>query len=298
MPIYDLTYRGWRGVKTKLPPWYPILENSVRLSFRNRLLFWLYLACALPPLVACVILYVRYSMEAAGALRIQRGMPQELFFDLPTYYHFLVFQGGLAIAIASVIGSQAIAGDRRGNALEAIFSRAITRGDYLWGRFLGIFVLVLGATLIPGITIWICDNLFSLDPSRLVKTLSYPVKIAAWAVMLSTSASLLILAFSALIRRGWLAIAAFLAFLFLSAGIAGGTAEAIHRAGHEDVADAIQGLGYIPALMAVQRAIFGLTPKEVHDSASYVTGGLTLVALGFVSWIVLLRKVKPIEVVS
>jgi ABC-type transport system involved in multi-copper enzyme maturation permease subunit len=297
MPIYDLTYRGWRGVKTKLPAWYPILENTVRLSFRNRLLFWLYIACALPPIVACAILYIRYSVESAGGARMRQGMPRELFFELSTYFNFLSFQGGLAIAIAGVIGSQAIAGDRRGNALEAIFSRAITRQDYLWGRFLGIFVLVLGATLIPGLVIWYCDNAFSLDEGRLVKTLSYPFKIAASSILLASSASLLILAFSALIRRGWLAIAAYLAFLLLSSGIADGTAEALPRE-FDTAASLIRGLGYFPALLTVQREIYGLTEHEVHLHSSPWTAFATITVVGLLSWWTLLRKVKPIEVVS
>lgn len=299
MPIYDLTYRGWRGARTGTPAWFPVLENTVRLAFRNRLLFWLYLACALPPLVACVILYVRYSMEAAGFMsgRGHARAPRGVEFDLAQYFQFLAFQGGLAVVIAAVVGSQSIAGDRKLNALESIFARAITRREYLLGRFLGVFVLVLGATLIPGISIWICDNTFSLDPERLPLTLSYPARIAAWALILSSSASLLILAFSAMIRRGWLSIAAFVAFLILSAGVTAATAEALPRDARE-VGDFIRGFGYFPALEAIQREIFGLTTKEARNSVSAASGILTIVLLALLSWATVLRRVKPIEVVS
>jgi ABC-type transport system involved in multi-copper enzyme maturation permease subunit len=298
MPIYDLTYRGWRGMRTKLPAFFPILENTVRLAFRNKLLFWLYLACAIPPIIACGILYIRYSLESAGfdqQLRGRHGNP--VAFDMPRYFNFLGFQGGLAVAIAGVVGSQAIAGDRRGNSLESIFARAIRRSDYLWGRFFGLFALVLGATLIPGVVIWICDNAFSLDPNRMRMTLAYPIRIATWALMISASSSLLILAFSALIRRGWLAVAAYIAFLILSSGITGAIANIFERSNRE-LCDAILGFGYFPGMMGVQREIFGLRKDTVAFDASATTGAIMLIGLAFLSWLILLRKVRPIEVVS
>lgn len=297
MPIYDLTYRGWRGARTKIPAWFPILENTVRLAFRNRLLFWLYLACAIPPLIACAVLYVRYNFESSGLAQRGGRLSQQFSFDLPRYYVFLAFQGGLAIVVAGLVGSSAIAGDRRGNALETLFARSITRAHYLWGRFLGLFALVLGATLLPGFLIWVCDNLFSLDPERWVVTLSYPARIAAWAILLSASASLLILACSALIQRAWLSLAAFAVVVILGSIFTAAVAAAVERHA-EEVGNLIQGCGYFQALQAVQRAIFGLSTRDVPNHASALSGAIVLALLAIASILVLRWRVRPIEVVS
>ncbi|MFN0207837.1 MAG: ABC transporter permease subunit [Planctomycetota bacterium] len=296
MPIYDLTYRGWKGERTKTPAWFPILENTIKLAFRNKLLANLYRACALPPLIASVFLYIQYSIRATQMGSGPRFANVE-FFGLRQYVSFLSAQGIIAIAVAGVVGSQAIAADRRGNALESLFSRAITRRDYLLGRFLGLFTLVLGATLIPGFIIWTSDLSFSLDSGQFVKTLSYPVRITAWAVMLSTSASLLILAFSAMIRRGWLAIAAFAAFSLLSTSVMNAVAAAIRRQS-ETASEFMRGFSYFDALYAVEGWIFGISKTELNIRVSLVSSVAWLVFLAILSIVILLRRVRPIEVVS
>lgn len=297
MPIYDLTYRGWKGERTKTPAWFPILENTIKLAFRNKLLANLYRACALPPLIACVFLYIQYSIRASQLAAGRGNFGNVEIFGLRQYVSFLSAQGVIAIAVAGVVGSQAIAADRRGNALETLFSRAITRRDYLLGRFLGLFTLVLGATLIPGFIIWTADQSFSIDPDQFVKTLSYPVRISAWAVMLSASASLLILAFSAMIRRGWLAIAAFAAFLLLSFSVMNAVAQAIHRHA-ESGAEFMRGFSYFNALYAVEGWIFGVTEADFNIRVSLTSSIAWLVFLALVSIVILLRRVRPIEVVS
>ena len=301
MPIYDLTYRGWKGARTRLPAWFPILENTIRLAQRNKLLILMYRASALPVLVAIVILYIRYNFEARLGERFHGGrgqIPNYFVFDLPSYFKFLSFQGGLAILIAGIVGSGAIAGDRRGNTLETLFSRAITRGDYLWGRFLGLFSLVLGATLIPGIVIWLADNLFSQDANRLAITLAYPMKITAWALILATSSSLLILAFSALIQRAWLALATFGGFILLGTMVTQAISAIFERARTESIPDFIRGFGYFAGLAGVQRSIFGLTTREAGLSASPVSGAIMLAFLFLVSIAILRWRVRAIEVVS
>jgi ABC-type transport system involved in multi-copper enzyme maturation permease subunit len=296
MPIYDLTYRGWKGARTRVPAWYPILENTIRLAFRNRLLSTMYRLCLAPPLIACVVLYIRYSFEREMG---PRGNPlmSRFAFNMPHYLNFLVAQGIIAIAVAGIVGSQSIAADRRGNAMESLFSRAITRYDYLLGRFLGLFLLVLGGTLIPGFMIWVADYAFSTDPERLVKILDYPVRISAWALLLSASASLLILAFSAMIKRGWLALAAFAAFLLLGFFVT--TTAAVHIArASESAAGVIRAFSYFDALYAIQGWIFGV-PVAVSRIFTSVPVSLFFIGgLAFVSLMVILRRVRPIEVVS
>jgi len=296
VPIYDLTYRGHRGVRSKLPAFFPVLENTVRLATRNKLLRSIYSSAAIPVLVAIVLLFIRYQFES-GRFPGGRGAAREFLFGMSQYDSFLRVQGGLAVLLAGVIGSSAIGGDRRGNAFEAIFARPITRAQYLLGRFLGLFALAMGATLVPMFLIWLFDNIFSLDPDRLRATLHYPARFSLWATIVSGSASLLVLAVSSLVARGALAMATFGGFYFLSSAFAGVMGEVVSR-GSESSARVVRAFGYGEALQGIQPAILGLPAaaggNEISSTASFVI----LAALAFGSVAILFRRVKPIDVVS
>ena len=298
MPIYDLTYRGYRGERAKSPSFLPVVENTIRLALRNKILRSIYYAAGAPVVVAIVFLYVRYQIEASVmAQRGRSSMRLPFAFEIENYYWFLFSQGMLALVLAAVVGASAIGGDRRGNALEAIFSRPITLTQYLIGRWLGLFTLVLAATLVPGFLLWCFDNAFSLDPDRLVKTLSYPCRIAAWAVVQGASVSLLVLAFSALISRAGIAMATFAAFFFLSSAFTNGVAAAVERVS-EPTAEIIRSFGFVEAHRAVQLLIFGVAKRDVHLEVNPTSSCIVLSALALFCIWVLYRRVRPIEVVS
>lgn len=295
MPIYDLTYRGYTGERARTPVWLPVAENTIRLALRNKILRALYIAAGVPVLVGIVFLYVRYQIEPS--FRGRGGPRNILAFEIDSYFWFLFAQGMIALTLAAVVGASSIGGDRRGNALEAIFSRPITLVQYLVGRWMGLFALVLAATLIPGILLWYFDNAFSTDPDRLTKTLSIPARIAAWAVVLSSSVSLLVLAFSALISRAGIAMATFAAFFFLSSAFTQGIAAAVERMS-ERGAEVIRSFGFIEAHRAVQAAIFGVDRNLVRIEADLAASIAVLAGIALLCVIVLMRRVRPIEVVS
>ncbi len=295
MPIHDLTYRSFRGGPSRVPRWFPILENTVHLAFRNRFLFWVYVASALPVLFACVYLYIRYQIELRGS---GRAMPTAFAFDIDRYFDFLKAQSVVATILAGLVGSSAISQDRRGNAFEALFARSIGRFDYLLGRFLGLLCLVLGSTLVPGFVLWYADNVFSLDPDRLQKTITFPFRIAAWAVVYSTSVSLLVLAFSAAIPRGWIAFGAFLGYGMISSAFVVPIAKVLQRTAGPDVSSWLMGLGYGEALFRVQAEILHVSPRERLPEISLVTACGLMGFLAVLSIWVLFRRVRPIEVVA
>jgi ABC-type transport system involved in multi-copper enzyme maturation permease subunit len=292
VPIYDLTYRGHKGARSRSPVWFPVVDNTIRLALRNKILFRIYFLAAIPPLIAGVVVYFRYQIQMQGA-----RIPEQLMFGLKRYFEWLRFQGAVALVLAGIVGAAAIAADRRGNALEAIFSRPITRTHYLFGRFVGLFALTLASTLIPGLLIWYFDVTFSLEPDRFVAVLGYPMRIASWAVVHAASATLLILAFSALSARWVIAAAAYGAFLFVNSAFLEPIAAAVER-GSTSAAEVIRGFAYLEASWAVQAAIFGVTRAESRLEISTVASVVYLVAIALLCVVVLRRRVRPIEVVS
>lgn len=293
MPIYDLTYRGFKGAATRLPAWFPIAENTIRLALRNKLLLNAYRACALPALVVIVIIYFIYSLETPGRMGFRR-LPE---FKPENYLAFLRIQGFVAIGICALVGGQSIAGDRRGNAMELIFSRAIHRYHYVLGRFLGVVFLMLLATLLPPIAVWIADVLLSPDEYRYLRILDYPVRMSVWALVLSTSSALLILAFSAMIKRAWLGTAAFVTFMIGGMIFFNGLSIALQRT-NESAAEFFRGLSFPMALLGVSRDILGVPQTVARFEISSTASWLTIIVTSVVSLAIILRRVRPIEVVS
>lgn len=208
-----------------------------------------------------------------------------------------MIQGVLAMIVAALVGGSGLSSDRRGNAIETLFSRAISRNQYLAGRFLGLFSLVLFSTLVPGFCIWLSDLLFSPDEFRLQRTLTYPLRITFWAIEFSASASLLVLAFSAMIKRAWLGTAAFVAFLLITSAFADAVGAALRRSSVE-ATEFARGFSFFNAHLAIEGWILGVTKQQQNLHISTTSASIYLIALAALSVFVLFRKVRPIEVVS
>lgn len=259
-----------------------------------------YIVGVLPSFGVCIFLYFANQQIASRRMPISREQVVDIsrqLFDLPQYQIILYIQGILAMVVAALIGGAGISSDRRSNALETIFSRAVTRNQYLLGRFLGVVTLVLGATLIPGFFIWLADLLFSADEYRLEATLAYPARIAIWAVEFSVSSTLLVLAFSALIKRAWLGTAAFVVFLLVTFFFINALASAMRRAS-DGAWEFVRGFSFFDAQFRVQAWILGIPRTKLDTHVSLTSALIWVVALAVLSVFVLYRKVRPIEVVS
>jgi ABC-2 type transport system permease protein len=123
--------------------------------------------------------------------------------------------------IALIIGSGSIAADNRANALLVYLSKPITKGDYLLGKWMGLFLTIFMVALIPALLIWgflalsySGDGFFKDDPWLLLHL------VLAAAVPAAIHSSL-ILGFSAWSKSSGIAAAAYASVYFLGNLIVG-----------------------------------------------------------------------------
>lgn len=147
--VADLTYRSYSGPLS--PPifrWWAIAKMTMRMAVKKKA-FWGW--ALLSPWFLLIQLAVLTVMDQAAT------GPGRQF--LAEFYRTVVwkdlflggFQGSLFFLFlaALVIASGNIAADNRANALLVYLSKPTTKLDYLFGKWLGFFLLLLGASGIP-----------------------------------------------------------------------------------------------------------------------------------------------------
>ena len=75
--------------------------------------------------------------------------------DLPGHQDLIGVIGFLLLIFAAFVGPELICPDRRNRVIHLYFVRPITLLDYLGARWLALVVLLLAASLLPHITLWV-----------------------------------------------------------------------------------------------------------------------------------------------
>ena len=154
-PIADLSYRGYDGpLHSRAARWWTVALATVRIA-RAQKGFWIIASiAALPYLISAVTLF------------FQSGLPDQMregpFGSPPVterfgsvFYLCLEQQGLWLFILAIMVGAGSIAADNRANALLVYLSKPITKGDYVLGKWMGIFVMLLAVPLVPGLVFFI-----------------------------------------------------------------------------------------------------------------------------------------------
>ena len=125
------------------------------------------------------------------------------------------------LLIALVVGAGVIAADNKSNALMVYLSKPITKGDYLLGKWMGLFLSIYAAALLPALILYLfciagyrSEGFLTEDPWLLLR-----IPFAA-AVPAALHASLLV-GISAWSKTPRAAGAAYVALYFVSYTIAG-----------------------------------------------------------------------------
>jgi ABC-2 type transport system permease protein len=213
-PIADLTYRDYNGpLHTRAIRWWIVAASGLRMLIRKPG-FWIVAALALLPYVfAGLMLWV----ESQGMLRAA-GM-------LPTYppdqkYAAQFFgaqknQWLWLFVVAMMTGAGSIAADNRANALLVYLSKPLTKGDYLLGKWMGIFLMVYLVALIPAVVLYLFCLISFLDNGFLKNEPWLILRIAgATAIPAAVHASLLV-GFSAWSKTPRIAGAAYAALYLM-----------------------------------------------------------------------------------
>lgn len=206
--IADLSYRNYDGPRRAAGMgWWTIATMTMRMNIR-KVAFWIPVGFII--LWALFLILAFFFTNRIGAEQLKITYTNVLYQCVCGDWTLLML-----MLLGLVVGSGAIAADTQANALLVYFARPLSKLEYVFGKWLGVFLMLFAATALPALLIYLyflaaytSDGFFKDDPILLLRTLGS----ALIAPAIDTS---LILGFSALSRSGRVAGASFAIFYLL-----------------------------------------------------------------------------------
>lgn len=160
-PIADLSYRNYDG--PLMPPrlrWWVIAKMTIRQALKKKSMWvamafsaWYYLA------MIFVLFFVDQLAQSAAQRNPGGPNPMAAFFGRivwkDQFLHGFSFGQIMFLIIALILGAGAIANDNRSNALLVYLSKPCTKWDYLFGKWVGVFLPLLITMLLPSMVFFL-----------------------------------------------------------------------------------------------------------------------------------------------
>lgn len=212
MAVYAQSYEPWSGSYTgRLARIWAMVRPGLVQPFRN---VWTLIVVLLAFVMVggwVLILFAVASSQLVEAFAAGNHIYRQEF------YSNLLFSMILAV-LGATVGSSLVANDLRHRALLMYFSRAITRVDYVAGKFLTLILFLLFVTLGPGLVLYIGQFGIGLERLTAGQRLADLGSLVLHALVLVVPMSAVVLAFSSLTSRAYLAGILWAAFFFSSTG--------------------------------------------------------------------------------
>lgn len=155
-PIRDLSYRGYDGpLRMRAVRWWIIATSTVRAATRKPV-FWVGVGM-------CMLTYIFQALMLYFEMRVNQAIPKDALLGMSTEIKFALrffsAQCGQMNAfgqliIALLAGAGAIAADNRANALLVYLSKPLSKNDYVFGKWMGVFLTLFLITIIPGLILY------------------------------------------------------------------------------------------------------------------------------------------------
>lgn len=196
MPIHDVSYRHWQGVRAHQPPAIVLGSAQMRVVLQRRAVKGLLLVSGLFVLVYLGILYLE-TMPREGALGFLRDLPL-LRLDARTMQTFLARQRLLHYLLCVAAGAEVIALDRRYRALQIYLARPLRVSDYLAGKALPLVVLLSLTSWVPALLLLLIKSATTASLQWLQAEPHLPAAIVGYAVVMIATLTTLTLAVSSM----------------------------------------------------------------------------------------------------
>jgi len=215
MAILDLSYAPWSGsYESRIRRVWALALSNLRGSFSNR---WNLLVIGLIYTMILgwlFILYVIASTDNPPLFVLGNRLYRDWFFNHSMY-------GFLIMILAATVGASLISRDLQHHALLTLLSKAITRTDYLLAKFLALTLFLLTVTLAPGLLLFLGQWAMSAEEIGWDSRLRDFGAVSAHSLVLVVPIAALVLAFSSLTRRPYVAGMLWILFFLLSWALPG-----------------------------------------------------------------------------
>ncbi len=303
--IYAQGYEKWEGSRGRaLPPWLLIakagFKNVVKPSgCLGRFLFIFGFIIPLGNYYFIVIVgsLARFQIENLKKYEFFRQMALTLnreAFDLTEAVIHMnnILWPSLVFSLAGMIfyGAQLISKDKQANALQVYFSKAISRTDYVLGKFLAVGFLTSIVSLIPSALILFLGLLFTTDHvAFLAESWYVPILSGLYWIFLTLTIGSITLYFSSCFNKSYMAgvgIIGFLIFCWVFSQIL------VFIFGSSDF---LEGLAIPMSMHAVGEVIYKLKVSSLSAVAWQV---FDLILICGAMIYLTFRNIQPVEVVK
>jgi hypothetical protein len=208
--IYDQSYTPWTGTYT--PRWQRVramIAMEIAQPFRN---LWILILVLLAFTIVgswLLLLFYASSLQILPSYVTGNRIYREGFYNFPLFPMILM-------ALSATVGASMIARDVRHQALVMYFSRSITRLDYLIGKFLALVLFLLIVTLGPGLLLWGGQIGMGQEKITWGQRLGDLLAITLHSLILTVPTSAVVLAFSSLTKRTYVAAILWTSLFFSS----------------------------------------------------------------------------------
>lgn len=221
-PIADLSYRDYNGpLSPPLYRWWVIARATMRMAFRKKGLWFLLLISGLYYFVMLIVFFFveQSAQNTSGFGRPPQADPFAAFMSRIEWKDQFVHGWSIGqmwlFFVALLVGAGSIANDNRANALLVYLSKPCDKRDYLFGKWMGVFLTLALTMSIPTLSFYFYCGLsysefgFFSDKLLLLRLI---VMIALGAAFHASLA----IGVSSLFKQGRIAGATYAAIYFIS----------------------------------------------------------------------------------
>lgn len=152
-PIADLSYRSYDGhLASPTHRWWVISKMMLRLAVRKWGLYVLTVMSGWYYFVMMIVMFVQEQIVTNSMGRDAAMIRRLANMDWTAQFlHGFSYGQIWYFLIALMVGAGSIANDNKANALLSYLSKPCTKTDYLIGKWVGVFLVLCAAALIPGL---------------------------------------------------------------------------------------------------------------------------------------------------
>ncbi|CAM2006163.1 ABC transporter permease [Acanthopleuribacter pedis] len=299
--IYSQGYRKWEGErKQQTPPWFLIGEAGLANLFESSgkktkfFFFSLFLFYYLGCFGITVLRLQADNLRSVPAIAPFVEAFAGLNLDYPEiwWHAYMLANPTAAFAFIAMIiyGAQLISKDKAANALQIYFSKAVTRFDYILGKFFAIGLIMALATLVPSAIMLVTGLVVTPDFMKYISQAWYvPFIITAFWLLYTVTYGSVILAFSASQTSSTRTSVLFFGFLMVVELVPLLISKLM------GASDFITALSWSDSIKGIADALLA---QEAADGGLLFWQSVMVTAYTVAAMVFLSRRIEPVAVVS